>query len=254
MTHKSQCNIEKMSEYEDLKIRSLVINLPARKDRLLLFYKNYKLSVPCKVFPAVYGKDLDMYDLHSKHLITDNVIQSINEAQKGKPKSYHYEVGSINAIGCTLSHYNIWRKMIKEGIDITFVFEDDCLVNKNDKEFAELINNAPPDWHILLLGYHTKIDADHVGGGYFKVKRFFGTHAYIINKKGAEWLMENGKLFPMKQQIDSHMSELASDYGLNVYASNKFFINVNDIIWKKNDSNIQVPNAKDVSFDRMPLD
>jgi hypothetical protein len=51
-----------------------------------------------------------------------------------------------------------------------------------------------------------------------KVVRFFGTHAYIINRKGINKILQHEGLFPITKQLDSELSVMCIQGKLNVYA------------------------------------
>jgi GR25 family glycosyltransferase involved in LPS biosynthesis len=70
------------------------------------------------------------------------------------------------------------------------------------------------------------------------MKIIYGTHAYIINKKGAEKLLE--RVFPIVDQVDSYMSQMMLK-GLNVYRPTRSYL-------------IQTPFDTDIqSMDFKPL-
>jgi hypothetical protein len=97
-----------------------------------------------------------------------------------------------SALGCTLSHRLAMKTFLKES-DKPFVviLEDDAEPTTTvymDK-IEESIRNAPPDWDIIKLDYAPSINS----GSYNKIPTLLTT-AYIVNKKGAEKLL-NRKMY-----------------------------------------------------------
>ena len=52
-----------------------------------------------------------------------------------KIRDYHYEINTMGAIGCYLSHIEVWKK-IKEDKNCNYgmIFEDDVIVKHNLKQ------------------------------------------------------------------------------------------------------------------------
>lgn len=206
-------------DYSDYK--ACVINLVRRRDRLLDFRKHYTLAIDFDIVDAVDGKALDEELLVKNGILGSEGYQSIINSKQNIKKRYHYELGTIGAVGCSLSHVNVWKRMVDENINYMLVFEDDAWVmNVTMDEIVNRLTDLPEDWHMYMIGQpHSILEGIPVLGkkNLYKVTRFCGTHAYLINKKGAEWLLKNGRLFPIQQQIDAHLSELCWEHGFNVY-------------------------------------
>jgi GR25 family glycosyltransferase involved in LPS biosynthesis len=188
---------------------------------MIAFGKHYMLPIKYEIVDAVDGKTLDAYKLIDQGVLGDAGMQSLLDSKNGISKRYHYELGSIGAIGCSLSHIKIWRKMIEENTKYMMVFEDDAwVIGISMDDIILRLEDLPEDWHVYMIGQpHSILEGIPVPNKkqLYKLTRFCGTHAYIINNAGARYLIEKGKLFPIQQQIDAHMSELGWDHGLNIY-------------------------------------
>jgi len=80
---------------------------------------------------------------------------------------------------------------------------------------------VPPDWDILLLGVMClKCDIEE---NYIKINRFWGTHGYIVNKAGANKLLEFLDK-PLSKQIDADTSLLIKRGLINVYGINPIIV------------------------------
>lgn len=231
-------------------MHSCVINLPRRRDRLVNFQKHYTLPIEFNVIDAVDGKELDVENLHKENIIGDLGKKSLDNTNKGIPKDFHYELGTVGAIGCSLSHINVWKTMIEKNVQTMFVFEDDAwVVGVDMNDIMQRLEDLPPEWHMYIIGQpHTILEGIPVKEKLYKVTRFCGTHAYIINLSGVRWLMEHGKLFPIQQQIDAHIGELAFEHGFNVY----IHMNMPMISTFGAGSDIQVASDR-AKFDRLRL-
>ena len=149
--------------------------------------------------------------------------------------TYHYQL-TKGAIGCSLSHFNIWKDILDNNINQTLILEDDANLPTNFNNLLDFyIKDIPSDYDIILLGCKCLDCANYKK--YRKVNRFWLTHAYIITKKCIEKIYD--KMFPIKQQIDSELSDL-SDI-INIYALKKNIVNQ-----YSSESDIQIPIKNNV--------
>jgi GR25 family glycosyltransferase involved in LPS biosynthesis len=248
-------NMEKIIK---MNVKIYVINLKKRPHRLNYFQSYYKFEEPYEAFEAVDGESINEDELLKTNIIGDIGYQSIKNTKNNIPRKYHYELGTNGAIGCALSHINIYKKLVKDYestpiLDNPYViiFEDDALVNNLTlNEIKERIQSLPEDWHYYQFGAGRPITYEHIKDNLYKLSKFQGTHAYAISLKGAKWLLNHEKMYPFNQQFDSHLSELATDYGFNVYIHS----NVKYILPYRNQSDIQAPiDEQSNSYDRLKL-
>ena len=203
----------------DFNYVTLMVNLNRRSDRIENFYNTYIKKYPNFFkklirFPAVDGKTYDFKD--DMHLF--NLRQLPFKAQRNPYQNHGYKAG---VLGCALSHFNIWKKLVetdqqKEN-DFILVLEDDIKLCDNfDIKLNELLNDLNKDekWGICFVGFtdykdfgDTKISdkliqfsgETRLNGG--------GTFAYLIRKKGARKLVENALKYKIQQAIDWFMIE-----------------------------------------------
>ena len=208
-----------------------LINLEYRKDRLNKFnetFFNSDISINYNHFKAIDGKNINI-----NNYVTDKTLKEINEIEKTGYRKYHYQL-TRGAIGCYLSHTNIWKDILDNNIKNGLILEDDIII---PKEFNNLLNKnikyIPDDYDIILLGYKC-IDCNSKLN-YIKVNKFWLMHSYIITKKCIEKIYN--KMFPIKQQIDSELSDLSQE--LNIYATKE-----NIVFNYISDTDIQLPTKK----------
>ena len=196
------------------KLELYLINLEDRKNRFEItnnLLKDYNFNNVIR-YPAIIGKNISKEELIK--IIEPSAIKSILDNYRTK----HYEL-SYGAVGCYLSHVNIWKKLEFDNLDYTIIFEDDTQPNFNFFELQEIIKNyVPNDWDILLLGGRYN-KCKYINDYVRKIYSFYETHAYIINKKGAVKLLS--KTFPIKKQIDSWLSDQALHNYVNIYGITK---------------------------------
>ena len=224
--------------------KAFVINLRKRPNRLFVFNSKYNLKIPFEVFYAIDGSKLNIQKLFENNIIGEIGLKSINN----KKRVCHFELTNINAIGCFWSQYYLWKPIINNKEDNIIIFEDDTILNEiNLKEINYRISSIPNDWDIYLLSdnklCYSKIK---INKNIFKINRFFLTNAYIINKKAIKKIFETNTIFPINQQIDSYLSELAQDFNLNIYIHNnyKYYKQSQEFITDIQD------NSKNLYFDR----
>jgi len=204
------CNNIKIDNFSLDKLEKYLINLNSRKDRFditnnLLNKYDFKNVIR---YPAINGKNISNNELIQ--IIEPSAIKSILDNYRKE----HHDL-SYGAVGCSLSHINIWKKLEINNLDYIIIFEDDANPAFNFTKLQEIIkNNTPNDWDIILFGgIYNKYK--NVNNYIDKIYSFYETHAYIINKKGALKLLL--KAFPIKKQLDSWLSDLALNNYINIY-------------------------------------
>jgi len=203
------CN-KNLENFSSEKLELYLINLDHRKDRFditnnLLNNYNFKNVIR---FNAINGKNISKEELIK--IIEPSAMKSI----LNNYRTEHHEL-SYGAVGCYLSHINIWKKLEFDNLDYIIIFEDDALPNFSFFDLQEIIKNyVPDDWDLILFG--GIYNKNNIVNNYvLKIFTFYEMHAYIINKKGALKLLS--KIFPIKKQIDSLLSDLASNNEVNIY-------------------------------------
>jgi len=169
-----------------------------------------------QVFPAVVGKDLDIYDPDIVHPMTFSVI-------KNNIGGDWTQIDSMGALGCSLSHISLWEKCIESG-EPFIILEDDVDVTgticKNFNRFIELI---PEDCDLLSLMYikndSTPSSLDKKHYKYINDPYFMGTQAYYLTPKAAEVLIKYA--LPITMHIDMYIASCSSQGIINAYAVRK---------------------------------
>lgn len=195
-------------------INVYLINLDRNKERLEHFLEQYLMSdlryKQFQRFRAVDGKVLDV-----SKLLTDKAYNEVMSIEKTGFRTKHYQL-TRGAIGCYLSHLNLYKTISEGDKPYGLVFEDDIIISNNI--FANLnkaLANIPNDWDMLLLGCYC-ISCDRYEK-YYDLDRFFLLHAYIIKKEAAARIYEELNAKKIVQQIDSELSDMINVGKLKVY-------------------------------------
>jgi GR25 family glycosyltransferase involved in LPS biosynthesis len=151
------------------------------------------------MFNAVRGKELNADDLLKNNLIT---LRSYNDLRNGRKENFG--ISSLGAIGCTLSHYNLWKKCIEDNLDYMIILENDVLIEKdklkqNDIEFIKNIIKKEKGIFVSPL---TFCNIQYKNG----MHEFNGTHFYIVSKSACKELIKY--VFPIDVQVDFYIASL----------------------------------------------
>jgi glycosyl transferase family 25 len=210
-----------------------VINLVSNRERLESFKHQYEKSdMAWKkyiVYPAVVGKDLDIV----KH-VTPDAYTRLMETDVTKRRKYHYDI-TRGAVGCYLSHLDIYRKIATSDKKYGLIFEDDVMIATDFyKRMLFGLNTVPGNWDIYLLGLiclNCDVKSDYIG-----VNRFWGLHGYLVKKETAKKLVDNlDKL--ISKQIDADISLLIKQRKITVYGINPIIVSQHSSFI----SDIQIP-------------
>ena len=179
-----------------------LINLDKETERLKFTDRQLKRSgVAYERIPAVYGKLLS----------EEEKTATVNKFRCWCAYGQMLRDGEI---GCGLSHYSIYRKMIEENLDAVCVLEDDVILEENFKEQLEYtlksIDSAHPQ--VFLLSNHTAETSDIQ-----EIRRSKGdmySEGYVINRAAAELLLKVN--YPMIVPCD-HWGRWVKFFGLELF-------------------------------------
>ena len=179
-----------------------VISLKGREDRRKTFDDNWK-SYDYEYVDAIDGDDLDI-----KKLIQDGVINDYF-------LSPGYFIGTRAVYGVALAQKKCWEKFLETDEERCLILEDDAINCSTDEEIYDVINELDKikDWEILCLGKSHHEIRGHPFQDDVKLlnktvygQSWFGAHAYIINRKSAQKLIDN--FFPITFAVDVYMEEI----------------------------------------------
>ena len=156
-------------------MKTVVINLPNRSDRLRSFNANNP-NLEYELFRAVEGSKIDYRKLRDKgYDVNHDWIDPILNTPLTKGE-----------VGCFLSHWHIWNKCIEKNEPI-IVLEDDAILS--DKFDIEEISDLPYDF--LYLGWKEMGDSEEIDGKLVKPVYPYWTLAYMIRPESARVLVND---------------------------------------------------------------
>ena len=192
----------------------IYINSKNRPDRLINMKKRIaKLGLDIERFEAILGGKLE----HSK-LSFKGKLKPMNNGE----------------IGCFISHTTIYQKIKDNGWKHTLILEDDALFCDDFLNvLSGLEKQLPEDWDMFFLGQwnydHLDNGGNEIGGekhalkeritdnekyNLYKANRCWLTHAYAVNLKSIDYLIDNTK--DLYSSIDNVLADI--QHKLNVYA------------------------------------
>jgi GR25 family glycosyltransferase involved in LPS biosynthesis len=222
-------------------MKTYIINLDKNTERWNLikdnYYKTDLATVPMERFSAIDGKKVDI-----TKWLNEKGIAELKQVEKDGYRTKHYQT-TRGGIGCFLSHLTVAQKLVDDAHNsIYLVLEDDAIIPEVIlKHIKYTIQTAPENWDFILLGNSGVKGTPE--NDFIKVEVFFGTFGYLVNKKGAQQLINSVNKTKIDAQIDSYMSWLINKRILNIYSTKDTFILHNN-----------AQNITDIQMDIMRID
>lgn len=197
-------------------MKTYIVNLKKDTER-----KNYMTALlkgmtflDKEFLEAVYGKEL-----------TEDEIDSFFDLQLAY-KRYGRRLNP-GEIGCTLSHFKAYKKLLASGCDRVLLLEDDITILHDFSQIDMIADSLPVDVpYVLFLSgdyWYKKMTRLNENVSIAEVYDAVGTYAYVINRKGAELILsENPKASSVADNWSLYRSQ-----GLRLYAVNPYMIDAN---------------------------
>jgi glycosyl transferase family 25 len=134
-----------------------------------------------------------------------------------------YGVAMMDAeIGCYLSHYRLYERILRERIDTALILEDDLEISPAlPAVVQDLVAGAGPDWLIVRLESQrerirtppspefvgTRVAELSGGAGLYRLRtHVLGAGAYLIRREGAARMLDYGRhiFMPIDHTIDRY--------------------------------------------------
>ena len=150
-------------------------------------------------FNAIDGRKMVPKKLLDDKLIS---IRSYNDLISGK-RSEHSGIPSLGAVGCTLSHYELWKKCINDLDNIIIIEEDADISRKITDEELLIINEALSKKNGGIISpIYVDVKEDK------QINTIWGTQFYICSKEMCSKLVKYA--FPMDVQTDAYICHLSN--------------------------------------------
>ena len=184
--------ISENKQFGPTKLEIKVVNLerrPDRKEQTIAKFKEQGI-LDYKFVEAVDGQKLE---------VGVDIIELFKGNDYGSRKGF---------IGCALSHYNLWKQLLKSSDEYYYIMEDDVCI---EPDFYERIKSIEfKKYDILFIGYsmfssvREKMEpVNEFSIGRLSMSQYVGgTFAYSINRSGAKKMLDYIQKNGIKHGID----------------------------------------------------
>jgi glycosyl transferase family 25 len=186
-------------------VHAYVVNLARSADRRAhITAELKKTSLDYELITAVDGRDLDLHDT----TIIDPSLPFIDPSLPIVDSRL-----AAGTAGCALSHLNIYKKIIADGLDEALVLEDDVILPADLASVADAVAGQLAGAEVALLSYDSpdpcKVSVE--GAVHLPCSRTLAlpidihqprsTGAYVVTREACERLAKS--LMPVRVQADS---------------------------------------------------
>ncbi|CAL7944133.1 unnamed protein product [Xylocopa violacea] len=174
-----------------------MINLVRRPDRRDRMHKLFKeLGIRAETIDAVDGRALN------QSVLKELGIEMLPEYTD----PYHKRSMTMGEIGCFLSHYGIWNKVIENNFGSSIILEDDVHFEPFFRQKVNYIltelNDLQLEWDLVYLGRKRLVEDTEswIHGSKYLVRAAYSywTLGYILSASGARKLVEG---MPLKRLV-----------------------------------------------------
>lgn len=179
------------------------------KDEVIPKLNNY---FKCRAFD---GEEDDPNSIleENKLFIADNFISKFTRGQ----------------LGCFISHFQIWKYLSNNNIEVAIILEDDVKLYKNFNRIIDVIyENLPVKFDYVHLFVHPdKLKLENLNGNdgdIIPAEENLGTVAYMISLKGARRLIKLTQLLKIQAPVDRQINSYIQHHFLKAYMVKKPFL------------------------------
>jgi hypothetical protein len=151
-------------------------------------------------FQAIDGRTFSLESLLDKKIISIrsyNDILTVREQHSGMP--------SLGAIGCTMSHYELWKLCVEKNLPYMAIAESDLHLNKIKPTIQDKIKEILERPNSLFISAHVTRK---------KNTHFIGTHFYIVSNSACKELIKNA--YPIDVQTDAYIAHMDTIKKINI--------------------------------------
>jgi glycosyl transferase, family 25 len=190
-------------------VRAYVINLARSPERRAHMVAELgKTGVDYEIVQAVDGRELDFDDPRT----VANIEPSVLGGQARDGQGLDSTLLLPNQIACVLSHLHAYRKILDDGSEYGFVFEDDVILPSDLGSLADAIAKHLAGAEIVLLNFDSKGTCRMTREGSVElpdsrllvlpidVTDPVSGAAYIITRQACERMIE--QLLPVRAKVD----------------------------------------------------
>ena len=185
-------------------MRVFLINLDKDTDRLAAADAQLKgQGVDYERFPAVYAKALPQAEL-------DKAVNTFRWwCCVGRPVI-------AGEIGCALSHYTLYRKMIDEGIAYACILEDDVVMDESFRQTLDSVERWLDSGKPQVVLLSNNLNLPEYGEDICERSAGLFTESYVITMPAARALLKEN--MPLRTPCD-HWGRWVSHGAIRLYAA-----------------------------------
>ena len=175
-------------------MKIFIINLKRRDDKLVRIKDRISKIELDKYYEIEIFNAIDGIEINKEYLIQNNYKISLdwNDNLHRRPMKW-------GEIGCAISHYQVWNKIIEQNLESAIILEDDVIFKSdfinNLKEILDSLENNKElgKCEMVYLGrkVFNKVE-ESVSEKLVKPNFSYWTLGYILKKGGATKLIESG--------------------------------------------------------------
>jgi len=194
-------------------MKCFYINLDHRIDRRTSMedqlQKKFK-TIPYERFDAFKGDNETLLQLCNQGVLSpENYIRVLSGSSSFLTRG---------AVGCFLSHLELFRYSVRENI-ILIVLEDDVQIVDDFEDFLSIaLGSIDHDFNIIYLGQplnQWRPNSRHENDFFWEIRDgYHGTFGYVIHPAYSKFLMDH--LFRVDNHIDNMMLQLNTIYNIKV--------------------------------------
>lgn len=166
-------------------------------------------------FDAIVGASLSPGELREN--LTPRAAYELSVGRRYPYGGVHEGIPSIGAVGCYLSHVELWKRAAKRSVP-TLILEQDAEPGESSGQIINALTTIPPGVDVAFLGHLSiyrprlvEMFSRKPSEGFHPVlptSDIFCTHAYVITPEGAAKLAE--RALPINAQVDGFMRFLCT--------------------------------------------
>jgi len=136
---------------------------------------------------------------------------------------------NVGQLGCFLSHFQLWKYIVVQKLDMAIILEDDVKIYKNFNRIVDTIHeNLPVKFDYVHLFIHPdKQNIEYLEGkegDIIPAEDNFGTVAYLISFRGAKRLIKLTEMLKIQAPVDRQINFCIQHNFLKAFMVKKPFL------------------------------
>jgi GR25 family glycosyltransferase involved in LPS biosynthesis len=197
-------------------------------NKVYIIGNNHSSNKTKKLIKTLKPIEVNRWKQIKENNLCDNKINNITTSTCGL-------ICSNKMIINWLTHYRLWKHIVKKEEDRVLILEDSAILTKNfKKKLEKLWNQVPHDWDIIYLGCQGSCGNTTTTDTYYKLMNMsnkdvdnnlikpcfpLGLYAYIISYEGAKKLVEHENFKKVGYKLDYYLANhITKSDNFNAYA------------------------------------